>query len=137
MLGDADFVVCLAASTPATNRLMDAQAFATMRRGAFFLNLSRGELVDEAALEAALDAGHLAGAALDVGSAPEQMPPSGLALRHDVIATPHIGGLTREATDHQAMDTVRQVAALAAGRLPDGAVNPDAARRFHRAHRPA
>ena len=60
--------------TEQTANLMDAAAFAAMRRGAFFLNLSRGELVDEAALEAALDSGHLAGAAMDVGRAPDQMP---------------------------------------------------------------
>jgi D-3-phosphoglycerate dehydrogenase / 2-oxoglutarate reductase len=137
VLAGADFVVCLALSTPETAGLMDARAFATMRRGSFFLNLSRGELVDEDALEAALDAGHLAGAALDVGRAPDQMPSPRLAWRPDVIATPHIGGLTTEATEHQAMDTVRQVAALAAGCLPDGAVNVDAADRRWRLLRPA
>lgn len=132
VLAGAEFVVCLAVSTPETAQLMDACAFAAMRQGAYFLNLSRGELVDEAALEAALDAGHLAGAGLDVGSAPDQMPPSRLARRPDVIATPHIGGLTVTATEHQAMDTVRQVAALAAGRVPDGAVNPGMAHRLAR-----
>jgi len=126
LLGESDFVVCLAAATPETSRMMDAGAFAAMRRGAFFLNLARGELVDEDALEAALASGHLGGAALDVGSAPDQKPPARLARRPDVLAVPHIGGLTVEATEHQAMDTVRQVAALVAGRLPEGAVNPEA-----------
>jgi D-3-phosphoglycerate dehydrogenase len=114
--------------------MMGAEAFAAMRRGAFFINLSRGELIDDAALEAALDAGHLAGAAMDVGNAPDQMPEPRLAVRPDVIATPHIGGLTPAAAEHQAMDTVRQIAALAAGRLPDGAVNAD---RAHRLFKPA
>ena len=132
VLAGADFVACLALSTPETANLMNAAAFARMRRGSFFLNLSRGELVDEAALEAALESGHLAGAALDVGRAPDQMPSPRLARRADVVATPHVGGLTTEATEHQAMDTVRQVAALAAGRLPEGAVNADAAHRLAR-----
>jgi D-3-phosphoglycerate dehydrogenase len=123
LLARANFVACLALSTPETAGMMNARAFAAMRPGGFFLNLSRGELVEEAALEAALDAGHLAGAALDVGSAPDQMPAPRLARRPDVIATPHVGGLTVEATEHQAMDTVRQVEALAAGRMPDGALN--------------
>jgi D-3-phosphoglycerate dehydrogenase len=123
VLSGADIVVCLALSTPQTRHMMGAEAFAAMRRGAFFINLSRGELIDDAALEAALDAGHLAGAAMDVGNAPDQMPEPRLAARPDVIATPHIGGLTPAAAEHQAMDTVRQIAALAAGRLPDGAVN--------------
>jgi D-3-phosphoglycerate dehydrogenase len=47
-----------------------------------------------------------------------------------VIATPHIGGLTVEAAEHQAFDTVRQVAALAAGEVPDGAVNVEKATRL-------
>ena len=126
LLAESDFVVCLAAATPDTAGMMDGAAFARMKRGAFFVNLSRAALVDEAALAAALDAGWLGGAALDVGSAPDQMPPPGLAGRLDVIATPHVGGLTREATEHQAFDTVRQVAALAAGRVPEGVVNPEA-----------
>ncbi|TPG57816.1 hydroxyacid dehydrogenase [Roseomonas nepalensis] len=131
----ADFVVCLAIASPETANLMDARAFAAMRRGAFFINLSRGELVDEAALEGALDSGHLAGAAMDVGRAPDQMPSPRLASRPDVIATPHLAGLTPEAAEHQAMDTVRQVAALAAGRVPEGAVNAEAAHRLDRLRR--
>ncbi len=123
VLSKPDIVVCLALSTPKTRHMMNAAAFAAMRPGAFFINLSRGELVDEAALEAALDSGHLAGAAMDVGSFPDQMPNPRLASRPDVIATPHVAGLTPAAAEHQAMDTVRQIAALAAGRLPDGAVN--------------
>ena len=126
LLARADFVVLLALSTPGTAGMMDAAAFAAMRPGGFFLNRSRGELVDEAAL----DARHLSGAALDVGSAPDQMPSPRLARRADVIATPHVGGLTVEATEHQAMDTVRQVEALAAGRMPEGALNAEAAFRL-------
>jgi len=135
VLAEADFVVCLAVASPETANMMNARSFGLMRKGAFFVNLARGGLVDEAALEAALDSGHLAGAALDVGSAPDQMPPLRLARRPDVIATPHIGGLTREATEHQAMDTVRQVAALAEGRLPEGAANAEAASRLERLRR--
>ena len=102
---------------------MDAAAFARMKRGALFLNPSRGNLVDEAALLAALDSGQVAGAAMDVGRAPDQMPTPSLAAHPKVVATPHIGGLTPAAIEHQAFDTVRQVTALAAGRLPDHAVN--------------
>ena len=130
LLGEADYVVCLALSTAETAGLFNAAAFGAMRRGACFINLSRGELVDEQALAASLDRGHIAGAAMDVGRAPDQRPSLFLAARSDVIATPHIGGLTLEAAEHQAFDTVRQVAALAAGRLPDGAVNAEAARRW-------
>ena len=132
LLAQADFVVCLAAATPETANLMNPRSFARMKQGAYFINLARGELVDEAALEAALDSGHLAGAALDVGRAPDQMPSPRLAQRPDVLATPHIGGLTRQAVEHQAMDTVRQVAALATGAMPDGAVNAPSCQRLLR-----
>jgi len=130
LLAEADFVVCLALATVETENLMDAGAFARMRRGAYFINLSRGGLVDEAALRDALEAGHLAGAALDVGRAPDQKPTAALAGRPDVIATPHIGGLTPEAAEHQAFDTVRQVGDLAQGRVPAGAVNAEHATRI-------
>jgi D-3-phosphoglycerate dehydrogenase len=131
LLAQSRFVLCLAAATPETERMMDAAAFAAMAPGGFFLNLSRGELVDDEALLQTLESGHLAGAALDVGRAPDQMPAPALARHPRVIATPHIGGLTPEAIRHQAFDTVRQVEALAAGRMPEGAVNAEAARRLH------
>jgi D-3-phosphoglycerate dehydrogenase len=129
VLAAADIVVCLAISSPETRDLFDAAAFARMKRGARFINLSRGELVDERALEAALDSGQLAGAAMDVGRAADQRPSSFLARRSDVLAAPHIAGMTPEAMEHQAMDTVQQVAALARGEMPAHAVNaPDALR---------
>lgn len=132
LLKASDFVVCLAASTPETAGLFGRDAFDTMKPGAIFINLSRGALVDEAALEAALDRGHLRGAGLDVGSAEDQMPSPRLARRPDVVATPHVGGVTREARAHQAMDIVRQVVALSEGRLPEGAINPDRSYRLAR-----
>jgi D-3-phosphoglycerate dehydrogenase len=101
-----------------------------MKRHAYFVNASRGNLVDELALRQALDSGQIAGAALDVGSAPDQMPEPSLAAHPRVIATPHIGGLTPEATGHQAMETVAQVEALMAGRIPVGAVNGERATRL-------
>ena len=136
LLAGADYVVCLAVATQATERLMDDAAFARMRPDAMFINLSRGGLVDDAALARALDERRIAGAAVDVGRAPDQMPTPAIACRADVIATPHIGGLTRQAAEHQAFATVRQVADIVAGRVPDGAVNAERATRL-RAARPA
>jgi D-3-phosphoglycerate dehydrogenase len=132
VLAAADFVVCLAAATPETENLMDATAFAAMKPGAAFINLSRGELVDEAALAAALDSGRLAGAALDVGRAPGQEPSPALAARGDVIATPHVGGLTPNSTRAQAMQTVAQARAVLAGEVPPNALNAGAASRLSR-----
>ncbi len=130
LLAGADLVVCLAVANADTANLMDAAAFARMRRGALFINASRGELVDEAALADALDRGQLAGVALDVGRDRDQMPSLALARRPDVLATPHIGGLTGPAAEHQALETVRQVETILAGRVPEGAVNAPAARRL-------
>ncbi|MBV9783262.1 MAG: hydroxyacid dehydrogenase, partial [Acidisphaera sp.] len=100
--------------------------------GAYFINLSRGNLVDEAALERALEERRIAGAAMDVGRAQDQMPSPQLARRADVVATPHIGGLTPQAAEHQAFDSVHQVAALVRGEVPPGAVNAEAAHRLSR-----
>lgn len=89
---------------------------------ACFINVSRGSLVDEAALQA----GRIAGAALDVGRAPDQMPTPRLAALPNVVATPHVGGLTRPAIEAQTLETVQQAAAILRGRPPPGAVNIEA-----------
>ena len=123
LLARADYVICLAIANEETENLLDAAAFARMKPDAFFINMSRGNLVDEAALAQALEEGRIAGAALDVGRAPDQMPSPELARLPNVVATPHIGGLTPPASESQAMDTVRQVEALVKGEVPPGAVN--------------
>jgi D-3-phosphoglycerate dehydrogenase len=130
LLARSSVVICLATATPETAQLVDRAAFAAMQPGALFVNASRGELVDEAALADALDRGHLAGAALDVGSAADQMPSFELASRPDVVATPHIGGLTAEAAEHQAMETVRQTEAILRHEAPPGSVNKAFAHRL-------
>jgi D-3-phosphoglycerate dehydrogenase len=129
LLSDSDHVVCLAPATAETENLFNANAFAQMKPGAWFINAARGNLVDEDALRHALDNGPLAGAALDVGRGPDQTPSLTLAQHPQVIATPHIGGLTPPATEHQALETVAQAQALLQGLVPGGAVNaPDASR---------
>ena len=130
LLSRSGIVICLALATPETAGLMNEAAFAAMPPGSLFVNASRGELVDEDALTEALDRGHLAGAALDVGSATDQMPSFELASRPDVVATPHVGGLTAEAAEHQAMETVRQTEAILRGEAPPGSVNKQSAKRL-------
>ena len=125
LLAQSDYVVPLAVATPETENLMNAGAFAKMKPGAYFVNVSRGNLVDEAALEAALDSGRLAGCGIDVGRAPDQMPSPRLAARPDVIATPHTAGLTLAAIEHQSLETVAQAAEIIEGRAPKGAVNAE------------
>src|SRR5205085_2719081 len=123
LLARADYVVCLAIANEETENLIGRAALARMQSHAFFINLSRGNLVDEASLAAALRDNRIAGAALDVGRAPDQMPMPELAKLPNVIATPHIGGLTPQAIEHQSSETVRQVAAIIRGEAPVGAVN--------------
>jgi D-3-phosphoglycerate dehydrogenase len=127
--------ICLAVANEQTENLINAQAFARMKPTAFFVNASRGNLVDEAALQQALDEGRIAGCAMDVGRAPDQMPTPALARHPKVIATPHIGGLTPEAIAHQALETVAQVAEILQGGAPKGAVNADRATRLARLRR--
>ena len=123
LLAQSDYVVCLAVANEATENLMNAKAFARMKPGAYFINASRGNLVDEAALLQALDSGHLGGCALDVGRAPDQTPAPELARHPKVIATPHVAGLTPESIEHQSLETVAQAADIIKGRVPKGAVN--------------
>jgi D-3-phosphoglycerate dehydrogenase len=125
LLGRADYVVCLAVANDATENLIGHDALARMRPHAYFINLSRGNLVDEAALLAALRDNRIAGAAIDVGRARDQMPSVELAKLQNVIATPHIGGLTPPAIESQSLETVRQVGAIIGGETPPGAVNAD------------
>ncbi len=125
LLKQSDYVVPLAVATAETENLMNAAAFAKMKKGAYFINASRGNLVDEAALVAALDSGHLAGCAMDVGRAPDQMPTPAIAARRDVIATPHTAGLTPQAIEHQSLETVAQAGEVLKGRAPKGAVNAE------------
>jgi D-3-phosphoglycerate dehydrogenase / 2-oxoglutarate reductase len=132
LLAESDFVVCLAASIPETENMFDATAFAQMKTGAGFLNLSRGQLVDEDALKDCLDSGRLRGAGLDVGRAPDQKPSPCFIGRPDVVVMPHVGGMTVQAREHQTMDTVAQIAALAEGRVPANAVNLESASRLTR-----
>lgn len=130
LLACADHLVCLAPATPETDKMINAQALSCMKPSAFFINASRGQLVDEQALLQALEQGMLAGAAMDVGCAADQMPSTELARHPRVIATPHVGGLTPQAIAHQALETVEQTRAILQGRLPNGAVNPAQATRW-------
>ncbi len=89
MLGEADVVVVIVPHTPHTEQLIDAAALAAMKPGAFFINIARGLVVDEPAMIAALQSGHLGGAALDV-FAEEPLPTeSPLWDMPNVLVSPH------------------------------------------------
>src|SRR5579864_2651374 len=94
----ADYITLHVGLTPQTTRMIDEKALAKMKRGVRIINCARGELVDEAALAAAIAGKQVSGAALDVFA---QEPPkdSPLPALENVISTPHIAGSTHEAQD--------------------------------------
>lgn len=92
LLGEADHVACVLPSTPATRGLFDAARLARMKPGAQLINVGRGDLIDEPALLAALDAGRPGSAVLDV-TAEEPMPPENPLWAHPrATITPHVSG---------------------------------------------
>ena len=130
LLARADAIFPLAPGGPATTHLIGAGELAAMKPGAVLINVSRGEVLDEDAVAAALDSGHLGGLGVDVGLAADQRPSPTLAARPGVVATPHLGGLTPENADAQAASAVEQVAAMKSGVTPPRAVNLDHATRL-------
>jgi len=117
LLARADYLSVHVPLTAETRGLMDRNRFARMKRGAFFLNLSRGATTVEADLVDALSSGHLAGAALDVFEREPQVHP-GLLNRPNVILTPHIGGSARQSRRHARQLAVRNVTEVLQGRPP-------------------
>jgi D-3-phosphoglycerate dehydrogenase / 2-oxoglutarate reductase len=121
VLAAADFVTLHLPLTDETRGSIDAAAFAKMRDGVRLVNAARGELVDEAALVAALESGKVAGAAIDVFA---QEPYSGPLLRApNVVLTPHLAASTDEAQDRAGVIVAEQVAAALEGGLVTNAVN--------------
>ena len=93
----ADFVSVHSPLTPETKHMFNEHAFAAMKRGSFFINTSRGGVMDEKALLGALDRGHLGGAALDVREIEPPKEKSAFETLDNVILMPHIGAFTHEA----------------------------------------
>jgi phosphoglycerate dehydrogenase-like enzyme len=129
LLGQADVVVCCAMMDQQTAGMFGAEQFAAMKPGALFVNVARGGLVDEAALLAALESGHLGGAGLDV-HASEPADPDAPLLRHPLVfTTPHAGGLTRAMFTRSGRVFAQNLERWAAGEPPRWAVNAPAFRR--------
>jgi D-2-hydroxyacid dehydrogenase (NADP+) len=93
-LTDADFVILAAPETPETRRMMGSAEFARMKSSAYFMNVSRGALVDEPALIDALERHAIAGAALDVASQEPLPPDSPLWKLENVFITPHMSAVS-------------------------------------------
>jgi D-3-phosphoglycerate dehydrogenase len=113
----ADYLSLHLPLTRETRGLLGARQFEAMKAGARVVCAARGGVIDEAALRAALDSGHLAGAALDVF---EQEPPApgSLAAHPKVVATPHVGAQTAEAQARAGIAIAEEVTAVLAGKQP-------------------
>ena len=112
LLRDADVVSLHVPLTPATRHLIDADKLALMKRDAILVNTARGGVLDEVALAAALKAGRLGGAALDVFETEPMAGGSPLADCPNLILTPHIAGITREANARVSTLIAEKVAAV-------------------------
>jgi D-3-phosphoglycerate dehydrogenase len=123
LLDRADFVTVHSPLTPDTRGLFDADAFSRMRDDAYLVNVARGPIVDTEALVAALDAGELAGAGLDVF--PEEPPAATDPLRDhpDVVTTPHVAWYSEEANEERRRTVVDIVRTVLEGGEPYNVVN--------------
>ncbi|MGY1813893.1 NAD(P)-dependent oxidoreductase [Blastococcus sp. SYSU D00820] len=122
LLATADVVSLHVPLTPDTEGMVDAAALAAMRPGSALVNVSRGAVVDSAALAAALRSGHLSGAAVDVLPVEPPAPGEPLLSAPNLLVTPHAAWYSAEAARRPARLAGAAVAAVLGGREPDGAV---------------
>jgi D-3-phosphoglycerate dehydrogenase len=116
LLASSDFISLHARATSQNQNLIDAAALAAMKQGACLINTARETLVDEDALDAVLESGRLAGAALDVVRPASERGRHRL-LRHDnVVLTPHVGGATHETLLQGAEMIAAEITRFAAGK---------------------
>ncbi len=126
LLRSSDFVVLACPLTEHTRGLIGAPQLAAMRPGSFLINVSRGPVVQEAALIDALQAGHLAGAALDVFDTqplPDEHP---YWQMPQVLLTPHVAGITEDSMLRMGFGVVAAVEKLLRGQLPPNCINAQA-----------
>lgn len=117
LLATSDILSVHAPLSRETHHLLDAAAFARMKKGAYVINTSRGALIDEHALCDALESGHLRGAALDVYEFEPEVNPRLLAMKNVVLA-PHIGSATEEARNAMARIAATNVLLFLRGQEP-------------------
>ena len=119
----ADFVVVAVPGGKATHHLIDAKVLAQMKKTGIFINISRGDVVDELALIDALQAGQIAGAGLDVYEFEPKVPPALMAMEN-VTLLPHLGTACLEVRENMGMMAVANLIAHLEGRVLPNLVNP-------------
>jgi D-3-phosphoglycerate dehydrogenase len=115
LLKTSDYISVHAPHTPQTRGMVNADAFAKMKKGAYVVNTARGPLIDEPALIAALDSGYLGGAALDVVTVEPLPKDSPLLGRDNVILTPHTGFYSIQALEELQSKCATDVASVLSG----------------------
>lgn len=131
VLATGDVISAHIPASPGNRRLFDDRAFGLMKPGAVFVNTARGSLVDQEALLAALDRGHLFGAGLDVTD-PEPLPPGHPLLhRPNVTVTPHIASSTTEGRRRIFEIALQQVLLTLNGQRPPNLVNGESWEKIH------
>ena len=126
LLKTSDYVSIHSPLLPETRNLFNAEAFKQMKRNAYLVNTARGPIIDEAALAAALDAGQIAGAALDVMAQEPPGPVSPLFGRDNVVITPHTSFYSEESLVELQTKAAEEVVAVLSGKAPRNPVNPEA-----------
>ena len=122
VLREADYVSLHMPLDDSTVSFFSDNAFAAMKKGAFLINVARAQIVDRAALERALDTGHLGGAGLDVFWEEPADPTDSLLNRSNVIVTPHVAGVTRDVYEKLAEVAVENIRLVLAGKSPRHAI---------------
>jgi D-3-phosphoglycerate dehydrogenase len=130
VLSESDIVVLCCPLKPETRGLIDARRLKLMRRGSLLINVSRGPVVVEEALIAALKSGRLGGAALDVFDR-QPLPPDHPFFGFDnVILTAHMAGITEESMARMGVGAIGEALRVLRGELPANLVNPEAVAAF-------
>jgi D-3-phosphoglycerate dehydrogenase len=130
LVAESDVLVLCCPLTPETRGLMNAARIARMKRGALLINVSRGPVVDDAALIAALGEGRLGGAALDVFSTQPLPPDHPYFSLDNVIVTPHMAGITEESMMRMGTGAAGEALRVLAGELPVNLRNPEVVERY-------
>ena len=124
LLTDSDFIVVQTPLTPATKHLISTDEFQHMKKSAYLINAARGPVVDEGALADALDAGEIAGAALDVYEEEPKIHPKLLSLPN-VLLAPHIASASVETRTRMAVMAAENAVAVLKGERPPNLINPE------------
>lgn len=130
LLGASDYVSLHVPLTADTAQLIGERELSLMRPGAFLINTSRGGVIDQAALVAALKTGRIAGAGLDVTDPEPPARDDPLLAMDNVILTPHVGWYSEESREHVTVEAAREVVRILRSERPRSPVNPGVVPRF-------